>query len=493
MSHATHHSHWVRQTPPQLKFPPPSSDQETEVLVIGAGIAGLTTAIELLHRGKQVIVCEAATIGSGTTGGSSGHLDAHPEMGTAELLGQLGEDDARAYTQMRLEAIREISKRGSSCDYQTVPAYYYTEQPDNKSQLQKSYTAGLRIGLRAQWMEQVPIAGACCGYRCEDFGRIDVMKYLQVLSQQVIEQGGTIYENALVSGPVDTKPTQLRIVDGPNLRFQQVACCVHSNFTDSMRLYLETPAYQSYCLVARVSDPPEDALFWDDSDPYFYTRRLGTEENLILVGGCDHRTGAGDSLKAQAELAAWVQQRFDVSEIVSQWSAELFEPTDGLPMIGAVAGKENVWITTGLSGVGLTLGTASGKIIANLICGGKPSELVQKLSPARFALSGVATLIGEQGVAAANLAERVLPAEELEPALLQPGEGKVGKVDGKFVAICRDKQGCHHRHSPICTHMGGVVHWNEAAQTWDCPVHGGRFAPDGSRIYGPPEQPLDAE
>lgn len=222
------------------------------------------------------------------------------------------------------------------------------------------------------------------------------------------------------------------------------------------------------------------------------TRRANSNDaNLILVGGCDHRTGDGDEAEAKAKLESYVRERFDVKEIVSTWSAELFEPSDGLPIIGKVPGKENVWIATGLSGVGLTWGTAAANLIADQIAD-RDTPLKEELSPSRFGVSGVVTTIVEQTQSMANYAERLLPGENLEHRHLAPGQGAVGTLAGEHVAICRDRDGCEHRHSPLCTHLGGVVHWNEVEQTWDCAVHGGRFAADGTRIYGPPEDKLKA-
>jgi Rieske Fe-S protein len=266
---------------------------------------------------------------------------------------------------------------------------------------------------------------------------------------------------------------------------------VHCNYTNLLHVYAATPAYQSYVVAARV-DPIPDALFWDNSSPYYYVRRARTDDpRLILAGGCDHRTGAGDEAAAAEQLETWLAERFPGAEIVDRWSAELFEPTDGLPMIGLALG-ENMWVVTGLSGVGLTLGTAAGKWIADLLDGVK-SPVTDAISPSRTGLANPLRWAGEQAVSAMDLAERVLPAKRIDVDALQPGEGAVGKVDGEHVAVCRDAQGCIHRVSPICTHMGGVVRWNPVEQSWDCPVHGGRFTPDGQRLYGPPGKDLEPQ
>jgi nitrite reductase/ring-hydroxylating ferredoxin subunit len=232
-------------------------------------------------------------------------------------------------------------------------------------------------------------------------------------------------------------------------------------------------------------------LMWDNSDPYLYTRRVDSSDpRKLLVGGCDHRTGMGDPMAAVAELEKYVRGRHRVESIIHQWSAEFFEPTDGLPLIGLVPGKKNVWIVTGLSGAGLTQGTAAGWQIAELIAG-QTSPLVEKFSPSRFSMGGIGTLLAQQAKSLPDFAERILPAHDVAPESLQPGEGVVGNVDGQHAAICRDDKGKIHKRSPICVHMGGVVRWNPVEQTWDCPVHGGRYKKCGARLYGPPDKGLE--
>ncbi len=488
----THHSYWIRETPVKRRFATLSGVHKTQVAVLGAGLTGLSTAIELLERGYQVTVLEALVVGGGTTGGSSGHLDAHPEQGPKQFISALGEDKARIATRMRQEAIDLIEKRSAaSSDFRRISAYQTSENPRDASQLRDELEAALRIGLEARWSERIPLPYAAVGYEISRMGRFQSMNYLENLLQIFLEKGGQIFEQSVASGPTESHPTELEVGDA-RIQFEHVVCAVHCNYTNAMRIYLQTPAYQSYVLCARVKNSCADALFWDNSSPYYYTRRANSSDpNMIVVGGCDHRTGKGDPLDAESRLREYVHQRYEVEEIISSWSAELFEPVDGLPIIGQVPGKENVWIATGLSGIGLTWGTVAGRMLAEQISG-KPTELADELSPSRFGLGGAIKMAEEQFSSALNLAERVLPAGEVDVAELKPGEGKVGMVDGKFTAVCRDRCGNVHAHNPRCVHMGGVVHWNAAAQTWDCPVHGGRYAACGSRIYSPPESDLVA-
>jgi len=318
-------------------------------------------------------------------------------------------------------------------------------------------------------------------------GRIDVLRYLDRLVEMALQLGVRIFEKSLVEGPTSAPCTTLRAGNG-RVTFEHVICATHCNYTAAPLLFAATPPYQSYAIVAKVADAPANALFWDNSDPYFYSRRVGSaEEGLVLFGGCDHRTGTGDPMLSLARLEEWARERFRVEAIVQRWSAELFEPTDGLPMIGRAPGMDNVWVATGLSGIGLTQGTMAATMILDAIIG-QESTLHSKFSPARLALS--TDWLTAQAKAIANVAERVLPMSAIDVETLRAGEGTVGLVNGTRVAVCRDAQNRLHQRSPICPHMGGVVHWNPVEQTWDCPLHGGRFTCDGLRLYGPPENDL---
>ncbi len=483
-------SYWLGELPACSHYPALKGEHRTEVAIIGGGISGLSTALELLEAGFRVAVCEASVIGAGTTAGSSGHLDAHSEMGHRPLIQAIGLENARSVVRLRREAIDTIAQRSDTAsELVRLPAYQYSENPSDADSLREDCEAAAEVGLDVQWVEHLPLAHAACGYRIDHMGRFHSARYLRRLAQLVVEKGGQIFEHSLVGTPEGEHPDRLS-AGGGEIRFEHVVGAVHSGYTGAQRVYIQTPAYQSYVLAARLRNPPPDALYWDNAQPYFYIRKASSrEDDLFLIGGCDHHTGGGDETAAQAELEQYTRERFDVIEIVCRWSAELFEPIDGLPIIGKIPQTENVWTITGLSGIGLTWGTAAGRLLAQQIAG-RDTPLQDQLSPARFALKQATKMVTEHTAAVASYAQRVLPSKRIDSQSLAPGEGHVGKVDGKHVAVCRDSQGQLHQRSPICVHMGGVVRWNPVEQTWDCPVHGGRYTASGCRLYGPPQQDL---
>ncbi len=70
-------------------------------------------------------------------------------------------------------------------------------------------------------------------------------------------------------------------------------------------------------------------------------------------------------------------------------------------------------------------------------------------------------------------------------------EGKIINVYGKKVAVYKDQDGNFHALSPVCTHLGCIVQWNNSAKTWDCPCHGSCFKATGEVLESPATTELE--
>jgi Rieske Fe-S protein len=249
-------------------------------------------------------------------------------------------------------------------------------------------------------------------------------------------------------------------------------------------------------MTVRVEQELPDALFWDDAEPYHYTRRATTDDpGLIIVGGSDHKTGQGDDERdAFHHLERYVRQRFAVQKIEQRWSAEFFEPADGLPYVGRVPSMKHVYLGTGYSGTGLTFGTVAGRLLADLVLD-RANPMSDIFSPSRIKpLAAGGSLIKENLNAAKHFVLDRFTGDSIESLEeVPPGKGRLVKYEGKQWAIYRDDEGAIHVLSPVCTHMGCHVQWNEAEKTWDCPCHGGRFSCLGERLYGPPPKDLEEQ
>lgn len=493
-------TYW-NQTNGQPSFPALHRSREADVLIIGGGITGMTAALHLKQAGRQVVVVEAGRIGAGTTGGTSGHLDAHPDQGAKQIIKDFGEDAAREVTKAREEAITQIEtwceNFAIDCDFQRIPAYLYSESERGAKDLEEECDYLKRLGLAADLVSIAPLPfGNSGGVRIENQGRFHALKYLSALAAQVAGGDCAIYEHTKAQPPEDGEPSTVKFENGKTITAKTVLVCTHSAYLGLSQFDLRVAPYQSYVMTVRVEDELPDALFWDDAEPYHYTRRASSDDpNLIIVGGCDHKTGQGDDERdAFHHLERFVRQRFTVQKIEQRWSAEFFEPADGLPYVGRVPTMNHVYLSTGYAGTGLTFGTAAGRLLSDLVLD-RPSPMADIFSPSRIkAIAAGGSLIKENLNAAKHFVLDRFTGESIDSLEeVPPGKGRLVKYEGKQWAIYRDDEGGVHVLSPVCTHMGCHVQWNEAEKTWDCPCHGGRYSCLGERLYGPPPHDLEVQ
>jgi nitrite reductase/ring-hydroxylating ferredoxin subunit len=214
-----------------------------------------------------------------------------------------------------------------------------------------------------------------------------------------------------------------------------------------------------------------------------------------LIGGADHKTGqGGDEREYFDQLERYSHERFSVRSVEHRWSAEYFVPADGLPSIGRVAGTKHLWISTGYDGTGITLGTVGGRLVADLILG-RDHALADIVKTGRFTpLASANEFVSENLDVARRFVGDRFGAERIESLEeVAPGRGMIVSFGGKQLAAYRDPSGQLFTMSPVCTHAGCIVQWNDAERTWDCPCHGGRYSATGQRTYGPPPRDLAPE
>jgi Rieske Fe-S protein len=261
-------------------------------------------------------------------------------------------------------------------------------------------------------------------------------------------------------------------------------------------IYTKEAPYRTYMVALTVPrGSVSDALYWDTPDPYHYVR-LDPQDgdgghDLLLVGGEDHKTGQHTSAEEQEthfrDLEAWTRQKFPrAGALAYRWSGQVYEPDDYVAFIGPAptSGMDNVYVITGDSGMGMTHGTLGARLVADLILGA-PNRWADLYDPARKKLKAGSEWLKENLNAAAQYVDHVTPGEASDASDIQPGHGAVIRRGLHKVACYRDEHGAVHECSAVCTHLAGVVHWNAAEKSWDCPVHGSRFDAKGKVLTGP--------
>lgn len=494
---------WLASGPIEERARPGPLPERVGVCVIGAGVAGLTTACCLAREGKEVLVLDARRPGSGETGLSSAHLASALDDRFVELERLHGLEGARLAAGSHEAAIdwieRTVHAEGIECGFARRDGWLFLGPDQRRDLLEQELVAARRAGLEVELHEQGPLPTLGPGplLRFARQAQVDPLRYLAGLARAFERLGGRIHHGVRAEGIEGGSPAAVLLPGGRRLYADAVVVATNSPVHLRVQLHTKQAAYRTYVVGLEVPrDPALEALFWDTTDPYHYVRLAGVDAapglDLLLVGGEDHKTGqALHPERRWSLLEDWARSRFpSAGPLRWRWSGQVLEPVDGLGFIGRSPDRAgNVYLATGDSGHGMTHGTIAGLLLTDLILG-RPNPWEHLYDPRRRTLSAGRTWLGENLNVAAHYLDWVASEAVRAPGQLAPGEGTVMSSGLQRLAVHRDEQGEYQVLSARCPHLGGMVHWNAAEKSWDCPLHGSRFDACGRPLNGPANRGL---
>ena len=472
-----------------------------DVLVVGGGITGITTALLLQQTGCNCLLVEKDTIGFGTTGGTTAHLNTFFDTTYPEIESKFDTDAAQLMAQGGKEALdtiaRLIQRYQIDCDFEYKDAYLFAENEKEGSELQSILQASRKVGIAVDETHinpiDIPFHSALCFERQAQF---HPLKYASRLADEFVKLGGTILTQTCV------KETSYE--DG----LHHVACNPHTTRLRAKHLVYAThippginllsfrcAPYRSYVLGLKLKDQvyPKD-LVYDMQEPYHYFRtHVINDQPYLILGGEDHKTGHDDPQKAFEKLEAYARQYFHIEKVAYKWSSQYYVPVDGLPYIGQLpGGDEHTYVATGFNGNGMVFGTLSAKIISDIILN-KPNAYADLLTPSRAKpVAAFTSFVKENADVVYHFFADRLATEDLDTMNQLPnGTGKVVDFQSCKLAIYKDDAGQVTALNPICKHAGCYVAFNAAEKSWDCPCHGGRYDCSGRLLNGPPTENLE--
>lgn len=480
---------------------PLAGDTRYDVCVIGAGIAGLTTAYLLANEGKSVAVLDGkAQVAAGETEYTTAHLAWVLDDRFSRLASVRGDEAAKlaaASHRSAIELIEAIAQRDNiACGFQRVDGYLFPGAT-NQDTIRDEVVALSRLGLPFVREGQVPFPAKGTGpaLRFPGNAQFHPLKYLTELAGLIRARGGVIHTETQVANIDSGSPCKVHTKAGNVITADAVVVATGSPFDTGVTMHMKVAAYITYAIALEIAPGyVPQALYWDTEDPYHYVRTSpsGNGKHLLIVGGEDHKTGQADDQQARWQrLEAWTRERFpDAGAVVHHWSGEVFETPDGLGLIGRAPGmRENVYVITGDSGMGLTHGTLGARLVADLITG-RTNPFAGLYSPSRWMPGALATLLGEALNMAGQYTDWVTGGEVKSADDIPTGHGAIVRSGLTKLAVYKDDQGQTHELSAICPHMGAIVQWNPGEKMWDCPCHGSRFKCTGEVMHGPATEGL---
>lgn len=498
----THISVWL-DTIIQKEFETLTTDIETDILIVGGGIAGVSTAYCLTKAGRKVILIEDGLLFSGETGRTTAHIVNALDDRYSDIISMHGKDNARLAAESHTAAIdfieAAVKELNIECEFTRLNGYLFLHPSDKEKTLDDEYDATHEVGIDTTMLNDVPGIGFETG-RSLKFplqAQFHPLKYLNALVEFITTNGGKIYTQT----HAEEFKKDLVIANGHNIKAKNIVVATNTPINNLFTDHTKQFPYRTYVIAALLpKGSVEKALWWDTGDqkskwinyPYHYVRvqEFNEQHDVLIVGGEDHKTGQEDAEDILQEeryekLLAWTKDRFPaIADIIYKWSGQVMEPVDSLAFIGKNPGEDNVYIITGDSGNGMTHGTIGGMLISDLIIA-KENRWQKIYDPGRISLKATGDFLQEVGNMAAQYADYLKAGDIKSQKELGNDEGAIMNIGLHKVAVYKNAGGAIHAYTAICPHLHCVLQWNNGEKTFDCPCHGSRFTNEGVVINGP--------
>lgn len=493
-------------TVPLPEFPALDRDLDVDVLIVGAGVTGITTAYLLSQEGVKVALIEREKVASGESGRTTAHLTHVADLRLHELVSQFGNEAARTYWMGHIAAINTIEsiveETGDAAEFVRVPGYFHSpvqREPSAKDldMLHRNAELARQLGFEATFVEHIPY-GDVPGVMFPNQAKFHPRRYFKGMLDVITQQQGLIFEHTTYeSVEEDGEVTTVR-ANGRKIRCKSLVLATHNplkgkkGVLTTTLLQTKLHLYTTYVIGARLPEGTlPEALYWDTHDPYEYLRIEEHEDHQYAIfGGSDEKTGQeSDNEQVFSSLERRLHEIFPSASVERRWLGQVIETDDGLPFIGENAPGE--FIATGFAGNGYTLGTLSALMARDRLLG-RRNPWFSLFAVGRSPFHGGTWRYVQENVDYPYyfVRDRLRRPEAESADSVGRDEGKIVYYQGSKAAAYRDSAGMLTLLAPQCTHMKCLVKWNNADRTWDCPCHGSRFHPTGEVLSGPAQAPL---
>ncbi|MBL8879759.1 MAG: FAD-dependent oxidoreductase [Phycisphaerales bacterium] len=491
---------WADQSTP--RFPALDGDHDFDVAIIGAGITGATAAYLLQKAGLRVVVLERHRCGQGETSATTAHLTYVTDARLTDLADRYGREQARNVWNAGRDALDQmdslVRELQIDCGFTRVPGYLTAAldrtDPD-AALLDRECELAAALGFSARRVDRAPVFGRPA-IEFANQAIIHPGRYLSGLLWAASNAGCRIFENSAAKH-FASEGGRLRIqANGHTITCPYVIIAtnmpltgVSSTITATL-LQTKMSGYTSYAIAGAVPHGRvQPVCLWDVGDPYYYLRTLsGPDSDWVIFGGLDRKTGQDNNPRSRFD-----QLRGKLSTYLPgvnwrhEWCGQIVESQDDLPLIGETHPQQ--FICTAYSGNGLTFGTCAALMARDGVLR-RDNPWFRIFDPKRALQPGRWWRYIKENADYPYFLVKDRIAHDAAFESIAPGQGAIVSMNGTRTAVHRDEFGAATLLSPVCPHLGCIVHWNNAAHTWDCPCHGSRFAPNGDLLSGPAESGL---
>ncbi|GAA1624899.1 FAD-dependent oxidoreductase [Georgenia ruanii] len=460
------------------------------VVVVGGGLTGLTTALLLARAGCSVAVLEARTLGAVTTGNTTGKITVLQGTKLARIARRHSRRTLGAYVEANTEGQQWLLRYCAEHDVpvQRRPDLTFAQTEEGRDVVGAVQDAAREAGLPVEWVEDpglpFPTRGAV---RLANQAQLNAGDLLVALARDLERHGGEIFEHSRVLGVRGDRPARLRLADG-EVRADRVVLATGTPVLDRGGFFARLAPSRTHALALAVPGPLPQvmAIAADAPSHSLRTAQVTGGERLVVAGGSHPGGRAVSAREHVAELTRWATTHFPGATVTHRWSAQDYRGTDELPSVGPLMpGSDRLFVATGFDKWGLAMGVAAALALSSAVLEGHMpwARAVRTWRP--NAVTGLDRAVRlNAGLAVRLVADHASPRVRSTAVVPPEGQGRV-ELRGRRLVAVSTVDGVVRRVSATCTHLGGVVSWNDAEMSWDCPLHGSRFAADGTVLEGP--------
>lgn len=405
--------------------------RNTDVLIIGGGLAGVLCAYFLKQKGVDCILAEGGKICSGTTANTTAKITSQHGLIYHKILKKFGKEKALMYLNANQAAEKEYRKlcTNVNCDYEIKDNYVYSI--DDKALLEREIHTLSKLGFNADFADSLPLPFETVGaVRFSNQAQFNPLKFISGLCKNL-----NIYENTFINEIRDNRA----LTDNGEIKAKKIIVTTHFPFINKHGSYfLKLYQHRSYA-IALENSPQINGMYVDENKKGMSFRNYG---KYLILGGGSHRTGKkGGNWN---EIRAAAARFYPESDEKFHWAAQDCMSLDGVPYIGHYSKHMNdLYVATGFNKWGITSSMVSAILLSDMVVG-KKSEWAEVFNPSRSIITP----------------QLALNAFEAAVNLLTPSTKR-------------------------CPHLGCALKWNSAEHSWDCPCHGSRFSSDGILLENP--------
>ena len=440
---------WRKQGREKQEFPKKEELTEKrshwDVIIVGAGMAGILTAYYLSKQGKSVLVLEAGKIASGQTENTTAKITSQHGLKYDSLIRKLGKERAKLYAQANEEAIAEYNKLiqelNISCKFEKADAYLYTCK--NERILEKEMKAATELGIEAIFAKNTELpfeVAATVGFKNQ--AQFSPLEFINVVIRDL-----NILEDSMVT---EIKGNWVISRHGI-MTAENIVIATHYPIKNVPGFYFFRQHQERSYVIALSRCTPIKNMYYGIDDDGLSFRQV---DDMLVVSGMSHRTGKRQKCceDRYKMLFDRVKKLYPNCKMEAYWSAQDCMPHDGIPFIGKYSlFTSNLYVASGFQKWGMTTAMIAAKILSDQICG-KENPYQKLFSPQRFFLrAGMGNFLIDAGESIINL----------------------------FLGVFSKRK---------CSHLGCRLEWNSTEQSWDCPCHGSRFDNDGKILDNPAQK-----